>query len=78
MNNTLTSLTIVSLHSQHRPTQLQPTACTQPDNGQIPIPILGNGRTVVVCGSPGETSDDPLLGVIDGFSPKSWAVESKK
>ena len=53
-----------------------PTACTQPDNDQTPI--LGNGRAVVVCGSPGETSNDPLLGVVDGFSPKSWGERSAR
>ena len=65
-----------------------PTACTQPDgywdNGsgsrsyRTTWPILGKGKAVVICGSPGETSNDFSLGVVDGFSPKSWGPRSAR
>ena len=50
-----------------------PTACTQPDNSNVPI--IHNGQGVVVCGSPGETSNNFLNGVVDGFVPKIWGNE---
>ena len=64
---------LLSTHNVGR-LSFNPTACTQPDNDQTPI--LGNSRAIVVCGSPGETSN--LLGIVDGFSPKSWGEGSAR
>ena len=57
-----------------------PTACTQPDHSSVSsdnsdVPIIHNGKGVVVCGSPGETSNNFLNGVVDGFVPKTWGNE---
>jgi hypothetical protein len=48
-----------------------PATCVQPVHDQTPV--LGGGRGVVVCGSPGEAANAPTRGVVDGFSIKSWA-----
>lgn len=47
-----------------------PDACRFDETGET---VYGNGQGVVVCGSPGEVSNDFTNGVIDGFSIKSWA-----
>jgi hypothetical protein len=76
----MSSLSLYFLHSLHSlhagRLSFDPTACTQPDDDKTPI--LGNGRAVVICGSPGETSNDFSLGVVDGFSLKSWHERSAR
>lgn len=61
-----------------------PTACTQPDEVDwVPYrpnpyvyPTFGNGKGVVVCGSPEEVANDFTNGVVDGFDQKSWSERS--
>lgn len=72
----LTRVCHLSIHDTGR-LSFAPTACTQPDGEGNP-PVLHNGQAVVVCGSPGETSNDFALGTVDGFSLKSWAERSAR
>ena len=51
-----------------------PNACYFEGNDDGGKTIVGNGKGVVVCGSPGEVSSDFSLGVIDGFTLKSFTA----
>jgi len=62
------------LNEDHCKLSFDPLACSTTSEGESKY---GNGKGVVVCGSPGEVASDGKKGVIDGFDLKTMVFGHK-